>query len=174
MKTIGDLLDTNHDQKIEASELKQGVQTMVQALFITADTNQDGRLSPYELNAAVGEIVNSAVQTAFQAADLDRNGALSVDEYDKFIAVPAHAVFRVFDANGDNQISMDELRRAEQILIDQLARLRVAEPPNSLSDKLNENQSAGANHAPVASPAPIQGTAPSAVTPGAPAPRTQP
>ena len=104
MGTIGNLLDTNRDQKIEASELRQAVQTGVQTLFLVADTNQDGQLSPYELNAAVAEVAKSAVQTAFQAADGDRNGMLSMDEYDKALAEPAHAVFRVLDANGDNQL----------------------------------------------------------------------
>ena len=104
------MLDTNHDQKIQATELRQAVQSGVQALFTVADTNQDGQLSPYELNAAVGEAAKSAVQTVFQAADADRNGSLSMDEYDKALAEPAHALFRVIDANNDNQISLAELR----------------------------------------------------------------
>ena len=95
---IGNLLDTNHDQKIEASELRQAVQTGVQTLFTIADTNQDGQLSPYELNAAVGEAAKSAVQTVFQAADTDQNGSLTMEEYDNALKEPAHAVFRVIDA----------------------------------------------------------------------------
>ena len=74
--TIENLLDTNRDQKIEASELRQAVQTEVSTLFLMADTNQDGQLSPYELNAAVGEIAKSAMQSGFQAADRDRNNML--------------------------------------------------------------------------------------------------
>ncbi len=121
MRTIENLLDTNHDQKIEATELRQAVQTGVSTLFLMADTNQDGQLSPYELNAAVGEVAKSAVQSVFQAADGDRNNMLSIDEYDKALAEPAHAVFRVLDANDDNQLSLDELQRAEQIIADQIA-----------------------------------------------------
>jgi hypothetical protein len=45
-QAIGNLLDTNHDRKIEASELRQAVQTSVQTLFTIADGNQDGQLSP--------------------------------------------------------------------------------------------------------------------------------
>ena len=45
-QTIGNLLDTNHDQKIQATEVRQAVQSGVQALFSIADTNQDGQLSP--------------------------------------------------------------------------------------------------------------------------------
>ena len=99
----------------------------MQTLFTFADTNQDGELSPYELNAAVGEAAKSAVQNVFQAADADRNGALSVEEFDKALTEPAHAFFRVIDANGDGQLSLAEVQKAEQILADQLDRLRVGE-----------------------------------------------
>ncbi len=115
-KTIGNLLDTNHDQKLEATELRQAVQTGVQGLFLLADTDQNGQLTPYELNAAVGEVAKTAVQSVFQAADMDRNGALSQAEYDKALAEPAHAVFRVLDANGDNQLTFEEIQRAERVI----------------------------------------------------------
>jgi Ca2+-binding EF-hand superfamily protein len=152
--TIGGLLDTNHDQKIEGTEIRQAVQTGVQALFTLADSNQDGQLTPYELNAAVGEAAKSAVQTVFQAADMDRNGQLSLEEYDKALAEPAHAVFRVLDANNDNYLSLAEIQRAEQILADQLMRLRVPEPPNSLSNQVKQgaNASSAAPSAVQASP----------------------
>src|SRR5262249_22187051 len=93
-RTIGSLLDINHDQRIQASELRQAVQQCVQTLFTIADTNQDGQLSPAELNRAVGEAARTAVQVAFQAADTDRNGALSQAEFDKALTEPVHAVFR--------------------------------------------------------------------------------
>jgi Ca2+-binding EF-hand superfamily protein len=150
MGTIGNLLDTNRDQKIEATELRQAVQTGVQSLFIVADTNQDGQLNPYELNAAVTEVAKSAVQTAFQAADGDRNGMLSMDEYDKALAEPAHAVFRVLDANGDNQLTIAELERAQQIIADQIQRLQVPEPSNSAANQIQRgrNRSADPNVTP--------------------------
>jgi hypothetical protein len=136
MRTIENLLDTNRDQKIEATELRQAVQTGVSTLYLMADTNQDGQLSPYELNAAVGEVAKSAVQSVFQAADGDRNNMLSMDEYDKALTEPAHAVFRVLDANADQQLSLDELQRAEQIIADQIQRLRVPDPSNSITNQV--------------------------------------
>jgi len=136
MRTIENLLDTNRDQKIEASELRQAVQTGVNTLFLMADNNQDGQLSPYELNDAVTQVANSAVQSVFQAADTDRNNALSMDEYDKALTEPAHAVFRVLDANADNQLTLDELERAERIIADQIARLRVPEASNSVRNRI--------------------------------------
>ena len=166
LRTVENLLDTNHDQKIEATELRQAVQTGVSTLFLMADTNQDGQLSPYELNEAVGEVAKSAVQTVFQAADADRNNMLSMDEYDKALTEPAHAVFRVFDANADNQLSLDELQRAQQIIADQIVRLRVPEPSNSVSNQIQSGRRA---YKPAQNSQPVQGSA--APAPAAPAPR---
>jgi Ca2+-binding EF-hand superfamily protein len=135
-QAIGNLLDTNHDRKIEASELRQAVQMGVQTLFQVADTNQDGQLSPAELNQAVAEAAKAAVQIAFQTADTDRNGALSMEEFDRALTEPAHAAFRVLDANNDGQISQDELNRAQQVVGDQIRRLHVPEPANSLRNQL--------------------------------------
>jgi hypothetical protein len=162
MRTIENLLDTNRDQKIEATELRQAVQTGVSTLYLMADTNQDGQLSPYELNAAVGEVAKSAVQSVFQAADGDRNNMLSMDEYDKALAEPAHAVFRVLDANADQQLSLEELQRAEQIIADQIQRLQVPDSSNSIANQVRAaragNRSARTSNQPVqaapAAPAP--------------------
>ena len=133
---LSDMLDSNHNQKIEATELRQAVLTGVQTLFMIADTNQDAQLVPAELNQAVVEAARSIVQTAFQTADTDRNGALSMAEFDKALAEPAHAVFRVLDGNNDNQISLQELQKAQQIIANQIQRLRVPEPANSLHNQI--------------------------------------
>jgi Ca2+-binding EF-hand superfamily protein len=163
MQTIRNLLDTNRDQKIEATELRQAVQTGVSTLYLVADSNQDGQLSPYELNAAVGEVAKSAVQSVFQAADGDRNNMLSMDEYDKALTEPAHAVFRVLDANADQQLTLEELQRAEQIIADQIQRLRVPDPSNSIS---NQVQAGRRGYRPAQSPnQPVQ------AAPVPPAPR---
>jgi Ca2+-binding EF-hand superfamily protein len=127
-RMIGNLLDSNHDHKIESTELRQAVKSGVQILFSLADTNQDGQLTPYELTAVVGAVAKSTVQTAFLAADTDHNRELSLDEYDKALAEPAHALFRVIDADSNKQISLAELERAEKIFAGQIARLRVSEP----------------------------------------------
>jgi Ca2+-binding EF-hand superfamily protein len=135
-QAIGNLLDTNKDRKIEASEVRQAVQLGVQTLFQVADANQDGQLSPAELNRAVGEAAKAAAQVAFQTADTDRNGAISMDEFDRALTEPAHAAFRVLDGNNDGQISLEELQKAQQIIGDQIRRLQVAEPANSLRNQI--------------------------------------
>jgi len=143
LQAITNMLDTNRDQKIEAPELRQAVQNGVQMLFTIADANQDNQLSPAELNRAVGEAAKTAVQAAFQTADMDHNGALSMAEFDKALTEPAHAVFRVLDGNNDNQISLEELQKAQQIITDQIERLRVQEPANSMRNQINRTSRIG-------------------------------
>ena len=102
-----------------------------------ADKNGDGQLDPAEVNASVVDAGRAAVQTAFNVADLDKNGAVSQAEFDKAIINPAHVLFRIFDANNDNQISHDEMRSGMQILRGEMRQLRVPEPGNSIPNQIS-------------------------------------
>jgi Ca2+-binding EF-hand superfamily protein len=157
VQTIGSLLDTNQDRKIEASEVRQAVQQGVQTLFQVADANQDGQLSPAELNRAVGEAARTAVQVAFQTADADRNGALSMEEFDRALTGPAHAAFRVLDANNDGQLSLEELQRAQQVIADQIRRLNMPDAPNA---PLNQLQSGTTTTTVIGQPGTVPATVP--------------
>jgi Ca2+-binding EF-hand superfamily protein len=160
------LIDTNNDGQLQASELRQFVQTTVAAVFATSDTNRDGLLSPTEVNAAIVGMANAAQTAAFQAADLDRNGQVSMAEFDKAIIEPGHAIFRAVDVNNDGQISPQEAQAARQQVLGQLNMLRVPEPANSLKNLMRT----GANPAQVAPIPRFQTT-----LPGQPAPvATQP
>jgi Ca2+-binding EF-hand superfamily protein len=160
---VMDTLDANHDGNLSAQEVKQAVQTGVQSLFLTADRNGDGQLDPAEVNDGIVEVGRWAFQAAFNAADTDKNGAVSQDEFDRAIVNPAHVLFRIVDANNDNQISRDELSSATQILMQHLRAMQVPEPPNSLSNRLKQGNSVSVPIAPVT-------TTPTAAVPGAVAP----
>jgi len=151
-QNIMNTVDANHDGALDASELRQAVQTSVQSLFLTADRNGDGQLDPAELNGAVVEVGRAGLQTAFQAADADNNGAVSRDEFDKAIVKPANVVFRVIDANNDGQISKEELQSGSQVLIRELRNLQVPEPANSLPNQI-QSAVGNSNAAPAARPA---------------------
>ena len=160
------VLDTNHDRNLSASELRQAVQTSVQSLFLTADRNGDGQLDPAEVNEAIVDMGRTAVQTAFNAADTDKNGAVSQAEFDKAIINPAHVLFKIFDANNDGQISPDEMRSGMQILVRELRSMQVPEAPNSLSHQIHHQNQAQSTTAPaVIAPRPTS-TVPVQVVPG--------
>jgi len=172
MQGIMTLVDTNNDGQIQATELRQVVQTGVQGLYAGADTNRDGQLNPTELNAAVAGAVQMAAQASFQASDKDNNGSLSREEFDQAIIEPAHAAFRVIDANGDGQISQQEAQSAQRTVAKQLRMLNVPEPANSLSNRI-ENAKEGATSPALGSPSRTQPTRRPAA-PATPAPAQAP
>jgi len=130
-QAIASLIDTNSDKQIQATELRQLVQTATQGMFAAADTNRDGQMSPSEVNAAVAGAVRAMGQAAFQQADDDHNGQLSRAEYDKAIIEPASAVFQIIDLNHDGQISQQEAQQIQGAVASQVRMFRLPEPANS-------------------------------------------
>lgn len=158
--SIGNLLDSNNDKQLQASEVRTAVQTGVQGLYAVADTNRDGQMSPTEINAAIIGAARTAAQAAFQQADADRNGSLSHDEFNKAITEPANMVFAIFDGNNDGQISQQESEQARRIIAGQLRNLMVPEPGNSARNLMRSGASPD-QVAPVPSiPVPAPGAAP--------------
>jgi len=125
------LIDTNNDKQIQATELRQLVQTLTQSYFAAADTNRDGQMSPSEVNAAVAGIAKSMAQETFQQADTDRNGQLSRAEYDKAIVEPANVIFAILDLNHDGQLSQQEVDQIGRTIVHQVRMLQLPEPANS-------------------------------------------
>ncbi len=169
--TVGNLLDTNNDKQLQATEVRQAVESAIQGLYAVADTNRDGQMSPTEINAAIIGAARTAAQAAFQQADADRNGSLSRDEYNKAIVEPSNMIFGIFDANNDGQISQDEAQGAQRIIGSQLRNLMVPEPANSARNLIrtgaSPDQIAPVPNVPVPNAAPGAAAAPGT----APAPR---
>jgi len=134
------LVDANNDKQLQATEVRQAVQTSVQALFAAADTNRDGFMSPVEVNAAIAGAAKAAQQASFQAADTDNNGLISREEFSKALTDPANAAFQILDANGDGQLSPQELQSAGRIIENQLRRSMLPEPANSPRNLLNSGR----------------------------------
>jgi len=164
---LSTLLDGNSDRQLQASELRQAVQTGVQGMFAAADTNRDGQMSPGEINAAIIGAAQAAAQATFQAADGDRNGALSKDEFNKAIVEPAGFVFSMIDADGDNQISAQESQAAQRMIMSQVQMLEVPEPANSARNLIERGRNQGA-------PVPNIGSQVQPTAPGRPAPAPAP
>jgi len=133
-------VDTNNDKQLQATELRQTVQTTVQGLFAAADTDRNGQLSPTEVNAAMAGAAKAAAQAVFQEADTDNNGSLNQAEFDKAILKPAHVMFAVMDLNHDGQITREEAQRARRGVMEQLRKLSMPEAPNSPRHLLQSGQ----------------------------------
>jgi len=131
LAALASVLDANSDKNIQASELRQAVQTGVQGLFAAADTNRDGQLSPTEANAAVAGVGKSLSQAAFQAADKDNNGSISQAEWDQAIVEPSHVVFGILDGNHDGQLTQQEAQQAQRVIASQIRSVRIPRASNS-------------------------------------------
>jgi len=134
------LVDANNDKQLQATEVRQAVQSAVQGLFAAADTNRDGLMSPTEVNAAIVGAIKAAEQATFQAADLNGDGQISKEEFTKALTDPANAAFAILDANNDGQLSPQELQSAGRIIENQIRRSMVPEPANSLRNLLKTGQ----------------------------------
>jgi Ca2+-binding EF-hand superfamily protein len=117
LRGAANLLDSDNDKELSATEVRDAVKTAVQTAFAAADTNRDGQLSPDELNAAAIGLAQAAGEAVFSLADADNNGKLSQEEFRKALEEPTNAVFTVLDADGDGQISAEEAQQARQFLM---------------------------------------------------------
>jgi len=154
VRGLANLLDANDDQKLQASELRQAVQSSVQGLFAAGDSNRDNQLSPSEINAAMQGAARTAMQASFQEADANNDGQISKDEFDKALVKPAHVLFGVIDADGNDQLSQDEMQRAMRVVASQVRMLHVPEPANSLPNRVRSGNVLGAPGQPAAGNAP--------------------
>jgi len=148
---LASTFDTNNDKQIQAAELRQAVQTVVQGEFATADTNRDGQLTPEEINASVAGMSRQLADASFKKTDTDNNGQISQEEFEKAIVQPARVAFRVMDLNHDGQISQQEAQTARQVVISRIRAMSLPEPANSPRHRLN---TALGSPAPPATPAP--------------------
>jgi Ca2+-binding EF-hand superfamily protein len=164
LMALAKAFDTNNDGQLQATELRQAVQTAVQSIFASADSNRDNQLSPTELNAAIAGLTRTAAQSVFQAADTDGNGQISEAEFEKAIIQPARVAFRVMDLNHDGQISQQEAQTARQVVMSKLRMFNMPEAPNSPRNMINS--AIGNPTQPQAQPT----TPPATATPSAPAP----
>jgi len=154
--------DTNNDRQLQASELRQAVQTAVQTIFASADTDRNGQISQTEVNAAMANVSRLAAQQAFQTADTDHNGQISQAEFERAIVEPSRVAFRIIDLNHDGQISQQEAQTAQQVISSKLRMLNLPEAPNSPRNMINS--AVGSPTQPGAQP----GTAPATAPPAAP------
>jgi len=169
LDNLSAVFDTNNDKQLQATELRQAVQTTIQGIFATADTNRDGQLDNTEVNAAIAGVGRQAGQMVFQQADTDHNGQISQAEFEKAVIEPTRVAFRVLDLNHDGQISQQEADTGRQVIMSKLRMANIPEASNSPRNTINSTLGSPTQPqpAPAPSPAPTPAPAPSA-RPGEP------
>jgi Ca2+-binding EF-hand superfamily protein len=138
LASLAGTFDTNNDKQLQASELRQTVQTAVQGAFAAADTNRDGQLSNAEVNAAMSGIARQVAQASFQQADTDNDGQISQAEFEKALVEPVRVAFAVMDLNHDGKLSPQEAQTARQVVMSKLRQGYVGEASNSPRNQINE------------------------------------
>jgi Ca2+-binding EF-hand superfamily protein len=132
-RQIGNMLDGNDDRQIQATELRQAVQVVVESLWAVGDRDGDSELSPAELNEAAYTVARETMQSAIQAADADKNGALSDDEFVQAIAEPANIAFQILDKDLNGLLTIEEIDSAMRIVGSHLGATRIPTPSNAPS-----------------------------------------
>jgi hypothetical protein len=95
--------DSNHDGIFTCEEWKK----FMEQLFVSADRNRDGSLSPAEFEA-IKKADPSLAQADFGYFDENQNGKISRKE---FVEKPSAFILR-FDRNGDCRVTPEELKAA--------------------------------------------------------------
>jgi len=168
LNNLAGVFDTNNDKQLQASELRQAVQTTIQGLFASVDTNRDNELSTTEVNAGLAGIARQAGQAVFQQADTDNNGQISQAEFERAVVEPSRLAFRVMDLNHDGQISQQEADTARQVIMSKMRSMNMQEAPNSprnaISSAIGSQTQPAPGTSPTVAPAPATGTTPAPAT----------
>lgn len=110
-------LDANDDGQLTADEVGDDKQRLFQRLVRTADTNGDGQLSQDEFRAGLARKPPQGGPAGAAAARRPGPGGPGQRRMD-----PARMEerFRQWDANGDNQLSLDEVPEQAQELVERM------------------------------------------------------
>ena len=106
---------------LTSSQIKE-----LQETFVYFDKDKDGRISSKELGLVMQSLgqnpTDSEIRDIINEVDADRNGQLDFEEFVTMMSIhmktademekELQQAFKVFDANGDGYINVDELRQA--------------------------------------------------------------
>jgi hypothetical protein len=100
--SIFDTFDTNDDGKLTQAE----VDAARKAQLTKFDTDGNGQLTLAEYQALWADAMRRAMVRQFQANDADGNGSITVEEF----TVRFEDVVQDFDRNDDAELTRDEIR----------------------------------------------------------------
>lgn len=120
-KSLAQLLDVNHGQTLSIDDARKATKDALDDLFRVVDGNKDGNVSREESVKASWEGVRAIGHSVFAAADGNRDGFLTVGEFQGAIDRSVQVVFKIADANKDDKLSQDEAALAMSKVVHSLA-----------------------------------------------------
>ena len=123
-----DAADIDKDGKITEDEFlmfqEDSLKNMAQENFANYDSNHDGKISKEEIASYYTKTKENnenieQISARFEQADLDSDNKLDESEFQHFLQIKMmqnnEALFSLFDANGDNVITYDEIEQFSNI-----------------------------------------------------------
>ena len=123
-----DAADIDKDGKITEDEFlmfqEDSFKNMAQENFANYDSNHDGKISKEEIASYYTKTKENnenieQISARFEQADLDSDNKLDESEFQHFLQIKMmqnnEALFNLFDANGDNVITYDEIEQFSNI-----------------------------------------------------------
>lgn len=123
-----DAADIDKDGKITEDEFlmfqEDSFKNMAQENFANYDSNHDGKISKEEIASYYTKTKENnenieQLSARFEQADLDSDNKLDESEFQHFLQIKMmqnnEALFSLFDANGDNVITYDEIEQFSNI-----------------------------------------------------------
>ncbi|WP_437640515.1 hypothetical protein [Sorangium sp. So ce854] len=118
--TMARLFDVDYGKPLTIAEARDAARDAVDDLYRAADQNRDGILARAEASAVVWEGARALGRSAFAAADGDRNGRLTVEEFQAALQGPAKVAFSLADVNNDGELTEGEAASAMGQLVKRL------------------------------------------------------
>lgn len=110
-------IDTNQDGEITKKEFTKRMEAIYQKELQRADLNEDDKLSRFELIYARTNAPGAIIWTGM---DADKNGELTLDEFNRFVKSKVEEILRKYDSNKDGNISQKEFIGKNQRTLESL------------------------------------------------------
>jgi hypothetical protein len=120
------MLDIDYGKPLTVVEARDAAKRAGDGLFALTDGNKDGLITAAEAREAAASGSRSLGRAAFQAADTDRNGRLSFQEFQAALQGPARVAFDLANTSKTGQLSESEAANAVSKL---MSRVWVHSPP---------------------------------------------
>ncbi|MFS8067007.1 MAG: EF-hand domain-containing protein [Byssovorax sp.] len=120
------MLDVEYGKPLTVAEARDAAKRAGDGIFALADGDKDGFITAAEAREAAASGSRMLGHAAFQAADTDKNGRLSFQEFQGALQGPARVAFDLANTSKTGELSEAEAANAANAL---MGRLWIYSPP---------------------------------------------